>query len=236
MRFRPTLWATLFVVPALVVLIALGVWQVERRAEKHALLARVDAGLQSDPRDLVEVLAGPVEDQAYARVEADGEIARDKAIHVFSPTGQGAADYRIIAPLDYGGGRFILVDLGTITEVEKARLGTGIPPQATGRVHVEGVLRPSEPSGMFTAAPDLKQNRWYVRDVPAMAAALGVPVAAPLLLQSETPHPGGLPRPVPFRPDLPDNHLAYAVTWFSLALILAVVYVLFHLKRRDDGR
>ena len=54
------------------------------------------------------------------------------------------------------------------------------------------------------------------------------------MLQSESPNKGGLPRPVPFHPDLPDNHLAYAITWFSFALILMVVYVLFHLKRRPD--
>lgn len=234
MRFRPTLWATILVVPALIVLILLGTWQVERRAEKHALIQRVETGLAQSPRDLVEILSGPVEDQPYARVEADGEILGDRAVHVFAPEGQGSADYRMVAPLDYGAGRIVLVDLGTITEAEKAGIGNALPADLPRRLHVEGVLRPSEPSGWFTALTDMAANRWYVRDVPAIAAALGVETAAPFILQSETPLPGSLPRPVPFRPDLPDNHLAYAVTWFSLALILVVVYVLFHFKRRDD--
>lgn len=234
MRFRPTLWATVLTLAALAILIALGVWQLERRAWKHALIARIDESLKGEPQDLAGALTASGVELDYARVEADGTIAAGRAVHLFSPEGQGAADYRVIAPLDYGMGRVILVDLGTITEAEKARLGGGVPPEAAGLVHVEGILRPSEEPGWFAAAPDLAANRWYARDVPAMAAALGLANVPPYILQSESPNAGGLPRPVPFRPDLPDNHLSYAVTWFSLALILAVVYLLLHLKRRDD--
>ncbi len=231
MRFRPTFWATVLGIPALGVLVWLGLWQVDRREWKHDLLARIASGTAAPPRDLVEVLTGPEEDRPYAHVEADGVIDGARAVHLFAPEGQGDADYRVIAPLDYGDGRIILVDLGSISEAEKARLEGPVPPAAAGQVHAAGILRPSETAGWTSAAPDLKGNRWYVRDVPAIAAALGLKDVPPYILQSETPNPGGLPRPVAFRPDLADNHLAYAVTWFSLALILVVVYVLFHLKR-----
>lgn len=223
MTFRP--WLTLAVAPALAVLIALGVWQLQRREWKHELIARIDAQIAAGPRDLVEVLTGPADDQPYAHVEADGRVDPAKAVHLFSPTTEGAS-YRVIAPLDYGEGHVILVDLGSISEAEKAALATPVPKTAAGRVHAEGILRPSDPPGWFDAAPDTGANRWYARDVPAMAAALGVPQAPPFILQSETPNDGGLPHPVPFRPDLPDNHLAYAVTWFSFALILLVIYAL----------
>lgn len=231
MRFKPTFWATALVIPALVTLIALGTWQVQRREWKHDLLARIAAERANPPRDLVEVLSGPEGDRAFAHVEADGTLDATRGVHVFAPVGQGGADYRVIAPLDYGDGRTVLVDLGTITEAEKKALTGPVPPAAGGAVHVEGILRPSEAPGWTDAAPDLRANRWYVRDVPAIAAALGLKDVPPFVLQAETPNAGGLPRPVAFSPDLPDNHLAYAVTWFSLALILAVIYVLLHLKR-----
>ena len=233
-RFRPTVWASVFTLAALAILIALGVWQLERREWKHALLARIEQSRAEPPQDMVGILTASGIETDYAHVEVDGTIKPDKAIHLFAPEGQGGADYRVIAPLDYGSGRFILVDLGTITEAEKAALKTPVPEAATGLVHMEGILRPSEPPGWFTAAPDLKGNRWYSRDVPAIAAALGLGPVHLYVLQSESPNQGGLPRPVVFHPDLPDNHLAYAITWFSFALILLVVYVLFHLKRRQD--
>lgn len=234
MRFRPSFWMTALGAPALAVLIALGVWQVERREWKHDLLARIAAESAAPPRDLVEVLTGPEEARAYSHVEADGVLDATRGVHLFAPEGQGGADYRVIAPLDYGDGRVILVDLGTITEAEKKALAGPVPPAAGGQIHVEGILRPSEAPGWTSAAPDAKANRWYTRDVPAIAAALGLKEVPPFVLQAETPNAGGLPRPVAFRPDLADNHLAYAVTWFSLALILCVVYVLFNLKRPDD--
>jgi len=230
MIFRP--WLTLCVVPALVVLIGLGVWQLQRREWKHHLVERIDAQVAAEPRDLVEVLTGPADDRPFAHVEADGTVDAAKAVHLFSATSDGAA-YRVIAPLDYGDGRYVLVDLGSITEAEKAALATPVPPGAAGRVHAEGILRPSEPPGWFDAAPDLAKNRWYARDTTAIAAALGLPAVPAFILQSEVPNEGGLPRPVPFRPDLPDNHLAYAATWFSFALILLVIYAL--LSRRPRG-
>lgn len=236
MRFRPTFWATALAIPALGVLIWLGLWQVDRRAWKHDLLDRVASETAAAPRDLVEVLTGPEDRRAFAHVEADGVIDGARAIHLFAPEGRGKADYRIIAPLDYGDGRIILVDLGTVTEAEKQALGGPAPAAIAGAVHVAGLLRPSESPGWTTADPDLKGNRWYVRDVPAIAAAMGLGDVPPFILQSETPNAGGLPRPVPFRPELADNHLAYAVTWFSLALILVVVYLMLHIKRAPAGR
>lgn len=231
MRFRPKFWATALVIPALATLIALGTWQVQRREWKHDLLARIAAERAAPPRDLVEVLSGPDDQRAYAHVEADGTLDATRAVHVFAPAGQGGADYRVIAPLDYGDGRIVLVDLGTITEAEKKALPGPVPAEAGGLIHVEGILRPSESQGWADAAPDVKANRWYVRDVPAIAAALGFKDVPPYVLQSESPNKGGVPRPVAFQPELPDNHLAYAVTWFSLALILSVIYVLLHLQR-----
>ena len=231
-RFRPSWGATLFLVPALAILIGLGVWQLERRAWKHELMARIAAEAAAEPQDMVGVLTASGIETDYAHVEVDGVIAPGKAIHLFAPEGQGGAAYRVIAPLDYGGGRTVLVDLGSITEAEKAALKTPVPEAAAGMRHIEGILRPSEAPGLFTAAPDIKGNRWYARDVPAIAAVLGLGPVHLYVLQSETPNPGGLPRAVPFRPDLPDNHLSYAVTWFSLALVLVVVYLLSAFRRR----
>ena len=81
MRFKLTFWATALVIPALAVLIALGIWQVERRDWKHDLLARIAAERAAPPRDLVEVLSGPDDQRAYAHVEADGVLDATRGVH-----------------------------------------------------------------------------------------------------------------------------------------------------------
>ena len=103
-RFRPTLWASVFTLVALAILIALGTWQLERREWKHALLARIAESRAAPAQPMVGLLTASGVETDYAHVKVDGTIAPDKAIHLFSPEGQGGADYRVIAPLDYGNG------------------------------------------------------------------------------------------------------------------------------------
>ena len=103
---------------------------------------------------------------------------------------------------------------------------------------VTGLLRMTEPRGGFLRSNDPAADRWYSRDVAAIAAARGPDDAAPYFIDADaTPNPGGLPvgglTVVAFR----NNHLVYAVTWYGLALIVlgaAVVFVLFH--ERSDRR
>ncbi len=230
---RRGMWVGGLTLLAIAAMMMLGEWQLQRRAWKHDLIARVSAEIAAPPTDLIGLLTASGIETSYAHVKTDGVIGTYPAIHLFAPEGSGAARYRVIAPLDTGREVIILVDLGSISEAEKAALGPdGIPDAAKGQRHIEGILRPSETAGWFSAAPDVKGNRWYVRDVQAINAALKLPQHYPYVLQSETPNPGGVPHAIPFRPDLPDNHLAYAVTWFSLALALAVIYLLAHRRAR----
>ncbi|HEY0835547.1 MAG TPA: SURF1 family cytochrome oxidase biogenesis protein, partial [Azospirillum sp.] len=76
---------------------------------------------------------------------------------------------------------------------------------------------------------------WRRADTAAMSAAAGLPAVAPLLVEALPGQtPGGLPAGIEPRIDLPNNHLQYAVTWYSLAATLLVIYVLFHRRRQPD--
>ena len=95
-----------------------------------------------------------------------------------------------------------------------------------------GVLRQPE-SGNSFSAPNTPQ-RWYTRDVPAMAATLKAPNPAPLVIMAETatnPEWQGLiPAPIPA--DIPNRHLEYALTWYGLAAALLGVYAAVLFRRR----
>ena len=93
---------------------------------------------------------------------------------------------------------------------------------------------PDETDG-FTPAPDREANIWFARDLGPMAEALGT---EPLLIVAEQ-HSGSLgggewPKPLRLGVNLANNHLQYAITWFSLALIWAVMSAL--LVRRERER
>ncbi len=204
------------------VLVGLGVWQTERRAWKHALIARVEAGLAAPPRPLD---ATPDADAAWRRVSATGQWLVDGLVRIAPRTldGKVGADYA--APLRLADGGAVVVLLGWAPD------GGAAPDLPDGPAEVEGVLAPAPEPSLFT--PDnVPPDQWLWLDPPAIAAAAGVAAArtSPLVLKLTTPPPGLAP--VPARPNIVDNHLQYAFTWFGLAAAWAVVAVLLFRRRR----
>ena len=90
-----------------------------------------------------------------------------------------------------------------------------------------GVVRWPEPRSYFTPNDDPARNLWFVRDHLAIAAAKGWGGVAPFYIELETPAPpGGWPRPGALKVNIRNEHLQYAITWYGLAGVLAVMFVL----------
>jgi surfeit locus 1 family protein len=213
---------------ALAVLVGLGVWQVQRLAWKEDLLARV-AALQDAPA----VPLGPVldhiaagADAGFTRVVVDCPgLGQAPFLELFSVR-EGGAGMRLISACKVSSGRYdsVLVDRGFVSDQVSAR--PAVDATSTARIHMTGVLRVPDKATFVTPKNELAANRWYSRDVPAMAKALGVRAPAPLFLMAETstnPEWKALdPQPLPA--EIPNRHLEYALTWFGLAAALACVY------------
>jgi surfeit locus 1 family protein len=120
----------------------------------------------------------------------------------------------------------ILADLGYVPEAAKD------PASRPARtLDVVGALYwPGETDG-FTSPPDGAANIWFARDVAAMADVLGT---EPLLIVAERHGGADWPRPLRLGVNLPNDHLQYAITWFSMALIWAVMSAV--LVRREHAR
>ena len=232
--FRPRLVPSLFAVPGVLILIALGVWQVQRLHWKEGLLARI-AALRSAPARPVGAVLDEVSqgaDADFTRVKAVCPgLAQAPFLELYSIR-EGQAGSRLIsacrtASLRY---RSLLVDRGFVGDTISAR--PAVDPGSTVPVEVTGVLRKPERGNLFT--PPNTPSRWYVRDVAAMAAALGARDPAPLMLMAETPtNPEWkalVPAPLPV--DIPNRHLEYALTWYGLAAVLLGVYSAMLFKRR----
>lgn len=192
------------------ILISLGVWQVQRLAWKQAVIADIDARILADPAPLPAAL-DPQRD-AYLPVEVTGFMPTDYLRVLVSQKNLGAG-YRIIRPMVTDQGR-ILIDLGFVTTSNAGGLLFEEGPPLT----IVGNLQwPQETDG-FTPEPDQAENIWFARDVDAMAAALGTdPV---LVVRRDAPQPVGPLQPLPVDASaIPNDHLQYAITWFSLAAI-----------------
>jgi surfeit locus 1 family protein len=234
--FRPRLVPTLFTVPAVLILLGLGAWQVQRLYWKEALIARRDAAVAAAP------IAPPSSlEQArgleFRHVVAEGVFRNDKELFLAASSDNGGAGYQVVTPLAMSDGRTLFVNRGFIPADLKnpAKRPAG---ELAGRQHVVGLLRlgpPAKPSFFLPDnRPDL--NLWFWVDLPAMAQAAGVADPLPYYLDADsTSNPGGWPKGGITRLDLPNDHLQYAITWFSLAIALIVIYVLYHRRDASSG-
>jgi len=212
--------------------VALGIWQVERRAWKLDLIARVAAGTRAAPVPVPGPAQWPgldVRGSEYRRVTATGRFLHDRETLVQALTVRGAG-FWVVTPLATRQG-VLLVNRGFVP-AERRDPATRAAGQTAVTVTVTGLLRASEPKGGFLRSNDPAGRRWYSRDVPAIAAATRIGPAAPFFVDADaTPNPGGWPVGGLTVLRFNNNHLVYALTWFGLAgLSLAALVLLLRRK------
>lgn len=205
-----------------IALLALGVWQVERRAWKLDLIDRVEQRVHADPIPIPaasswsSINAG---DDEYRHVSVRGQFLHDRETLVQATIDEPG--YWVVTPLQLAGGDIVLVNRGFVPSERRdpSSRSEGNPP---GSVDVIGLLRISERNGHLLRTDDPASDRWYWRDVPAIAAARGLSRVAPFFIDADgAPNPGGWPKGGLTVIAFPNNHLVYALTWFSLAVLLA---------------
>lgn len=199
------------------VFVALGVWQVERRAGKHALIAAVDSRVHAAPVPA----PGPdtwsgitAQADAYRRVRIGGRFRHDRETLVRAVSDLGSG-YWVLTPLDTG--RFtLLVNRGFVPPAQRRAARR----EPAGPVVVTGLLRVSEPGGGFLRSNDPAAGNWYSRDVAAIARSRGLGTVAPYFIDADAGlNAAGGPVGGLTVVSFADNHAAYAATWFAMALL-----------------
>ena len=233
MRTKGLLGFTALALAALAVLIGLGVWQLERLQWKEGLIAEIEARSTGAPITIAEALAIARQgrDPDYYRVRVEGRFHHDKERYLFAQSlADGTPGWHVITPLETTGGDMVLVDRGFVPDVLK-EASSRASGQVEGVVTVTGIVRSPEIQGSFVPDNEREANRWFWRDLGAMARSMfpeGTVEMAPFFLDAEKSDvPGGWPEGGQTRLELPNNHLQYAITWFLLALCLLVIYAVY---------
>jgi surfeit locus 1 family protein len=204
-------------------LLGLTAWQLQRREWKHQLIERVERRVHAAP------VAAPGPQSAsnltaaqdeYRHVTVQGRFLHERETLVKAVTTQGPG-YWVLTPLMTDAGYTVLVNRGFVPE-DRREAATRVPGQIEGEVRVTGLLRLTEPGGAFLRSNQAAQERWYSRDVEAISRARQLTEVVPYFIDLDVSAvPGGLPVAGLTVIAFPDNHLVYALTWLTLALLLA---------------
>jgi len=203
-------------------LLTLGVWQLQRLEWKLGVLAEIVGRMEAAPGP---VPVTPTEaEHEYVRVRAMGALLAGE-LHVYTSAPPRGVGYLVIAPMEIAGARRILIDRGFVPIGEKDA------PRRVGPLTVEGSLMWPDETDSFTSPPDHAKNIWFARDVGLMAQVLGT---EPVMLVTAASDDPSAPMPLPVGVNIRNPHLGYAVTWFGLAAVWALmtVYLLWRIKRR----
>ncbi len=228
------LWAGL----GIAVLLALGIWQLFRLAEKQEQLAEIAERANAQPLSLTEVMArrdkgGDIE---FDAVKVRGVFDHASERHKLASF-EGSPGWQIITPFRSDEGIMALVDRGVVPAGLKDPARRNENPAA---VELHAVVRAhGHQRGFFDPDNDADGNLWYWWDVPAMLSSVAIAPdlqVAPFILQ-ELPgsDPSRFPRPAGPAAQLRNNHLQYAITWFAFAATLLVIAGLFIRKQRTAG-
>ena len=194
----------------------LGIWQVERRAWKLDLIRKVETRVHAAPAPLPPRSAWGG-DLAYRRVRVTGTFHHDRETLVQALTERGGG-WWVMTPLRTSAGT-ILINRGYVPD-DRRDSATRRAALPAGTVTVPGLIRTTGPGGGFLRSNDPDGDRWFSRDVAAIAAAKQLGPVLPFFIDADaTPNPGGYPvgglTVIAFR----NNHAGYALTWFSLAIL-----------------
>ncbi|MFT3907338.1 MAG: SURF1 family protein [Steroidobacteraceae bacterium] len=220
-------WLSVAALALFTVFVVLGVWQLQRRVWKLALIERVEQRVHATPSAPPPPARWPQVDAAhdeYRHVQVSGQFltVAPAAVRAVTELGEG---FWILVPLRTDAGFTVLINRGFVPETARAAAlqVSAIP---LGVQHITGLLRISEPRGGFLRSNDPGQERWFSRDVAVIGARRNLAELAPYFIDQDaaaSPAADAVvasAQPVPgltviaFR----NTHLQYALTWFALAL------------------
>lgn len=237
-----------FTLVMVVLFVGLGLWQLQRRVEKHALISALNERLVPEPVPLPEpphwAELTPGKDEfrhvvftaTYLRmpdamVYSSGSAVREDV------TGPGTW---VFLPARVGAGALVVINAGFVENTMQDR---AVEDRAVARLLTDqaatltGYIRFPESAGWLTPAENSSKRLWFVRDHKAMARALGWDqngqTVAPFYIDLEAPVPAsGVPKPGPLSVHLKDDHMQYAITWFGLASAVAIAFLVWVRGRR----
>lgn len=223
------LWATILTLAGLIILCSLGTWQLQRLQWKSALLQEIDSEYAKDPMDFeltYENLTRLEPQPTFVRGFAEGVYRHQDEIAVGPRTYEGQSGYHLITPFETLDNRIILVNRGWVPPAynkEKNITRPDLP------IIIKGTARKAQPSGLFTPQNVPELDQWYHITPEEISVAKNLQSVSAYILYAEEGYESPISTATRWQP--PNNHLHYALFWFTMAGVLLLIYYLRFIRK-----
>ncbi|MEJ2351405.1 MAG: SURF1 family protein [Anaerolineales bacterium] len=236
---------TLLVILAMGVMVRLGIWQLDRLAQRRAFNARVQAQMEASTLHLQgAALTEDLPSMEYRQVQVTGEYDFAHQVALRNQAWQGQFGVHLVTPLEISGTQTaVLVDRGWIP-YDDFQNGDWSKYDEPGLFDVTGVIRLSQTRPTIgrqadpTPAPgEGPLKAWNMANIAGITAQ--IPYSALPVYVQQAPDPAWTQMPYRTQPeiDLTEGpHLGYALQWFSFALILGVGYVFYARQEEEKAK
>jgi surfeit locus 1 family protein len=209
----------IFVFFSILIFCSLGTWQIYRLQWKLNLINEIENGLKAEP-----VIYSRTNIKNYQRIKVSGKLRIEKQIFLYSLNENGVPGFDIITPLTTRANEIILINRGWI----KKNLRNNEKINDFNIVNFNGILKKITKSNPFKPKNDLINNIWYTLDINDLQSHMGYKLDKYILFIQDDYNKLIIPKKVDA--DLPNNHLKYALTWYSIALSILLYFLYFRQK------
>ena len=212
----------LFVIFFVTVFCALGTWQLYRLQWKLELIGEITFGLDSSPIEYSNSIK-----KNYQRVQAQGKFDFDKQIYLYSLNDNGKPGYDVVTPFRTNKNENVLINRGWINKELKGN--PNINSELLNEQKIFGLLRKIYKPNMFKPDNDLKNNIWFSINLEDLKETTGEQFNEFVIFLEDNQTKTPLPKKISI--DVPNNHLKYAITWYSISISIIIYYLYFRRKK-----
>ena len=208
---------SVFTIFFILVFIALGTWQIIRLNWKNNLILEIESSLKNPPVELTQS-----NKENYLKIKTSGSVDFEKQIYLYNLSDSGTPGFEVINPILIDGDNYLL-NRGWIPFEKKDTQEINILDQN----NIVGTLRLQGKKNIFKPDNDIKENYWFSLNRQDVLKFTGKKFSKYIIYLDGNYQ---FPRPKKITANISNNHKKYAMTWFSLAISILLLYLYFRKK------
>ena len=217
MSINKLIKALIFSSLAMIILLSLGTWQLERLRWKSHIISTMNKHISLSPREINASVMNDIKNYNYRRIKLEGTYIYNKNITIYSKVLNGKVGRHLIIPFKTKFG-YILINKGFIPKDYNIDVAFA---EKAKNISINGIVKFQQKINYFTPKNNLITNEWYYINLDEISKFLNIPLMDFYLIEEDNPkerYPVGSQ----YNLKVPNDHLQYAITWFSLAIALSI--------------